>query len=91
MNERFKELNLFDQLYDELLFINMRHIIFRFKEFHKYKDAKMKISFVTEGFKHLNKYFADWKNNPYYFTFYDVGKPVKQFFMKKKFIGLLPY
>src|SRR5699024_1237005 len=37
-----------------------------------------------EGFKHLNKYFADWKNNPYYFTFYDVGKPVKQFFMKKK-------
>ena len=84
LNERFKELSLFDQLYDELLFINMRHIIFRFKEFHKYKDAKMKISFVTEGFKHLNKYFADWKNNPYYFTFYDVGKPVKQFFMKKK-------
>lgn len=85
LNNRFKELDLFEKLYDELLFINMRHIIFRYREFCNYRDAKMKFSFVNDGFQHLNKYFSDWKSNPYYFTFYDVNQPVKQFFMKRKF------
>lgn len=84
LNNRFKELDSFEEFYDELLFINMRHIIFRFKEFVKYRDYKMKFEFVKRGFAHLNKYFPDWKNNSYYFTYYDVDKPFKQWRMKSQ-------
>ncbi len=55
--ERFKELGVFEEFYEELLFINMRHIIFRFKEFVKYRDFKMKYKFVKDGFKHLDTFF----------------------------------
>lgn len=78
LNNRFKELGCFDKFYDELLFINMKHIIFRFKEFTKYRDYKMKFEFVNNGFKHLDEFFPDWKKNGYYFTIYDVNKPFKQ-------------
>ncbi len=84
LNQRYQELDLFEEFYDELLFINMRHIIFRFKEFIKYRDFKMKFSFVKRGFAHLNTYFPDWKHNGYYFTYYDVNKPFKQKRMKSK-------
>lgn len=74
LNNRFMELGLFNEFYDELLFISMRHIIFRFKEFIKYSDFKMKFEFVKRGFAHLNKFFPGWKKNPYYFTYYDVDQ-----------------
>lgn len=82
--ERFKELGVFEEFYEELLFINMRHIIFRFKEFVKYRDFKMKYKFVKDGFKHLDTFFPGWRKSPYYFTYYDVNQPFKQWRMKSK-------
>lgn len=84
LNNRFKDLGYFEKFYNELLFINMKHILLRFKEFIKYRDYKMKFQFVKNGFDHLNNFFPDWKSNGYYFTIYDVNKPFRQFRYKSK-------
>lgn len=76
--QRYQDLGLFEQYYDELLFINMRHIIYRFKEFYQYRDYQMKWAFVKKGFEHLDRYFPGWKQNHYYFQFNDVNKPLRQ-------------
>lgn len=85
-NQRFKEAGLFDEFRDELVVITLRHIYFRFIEFKRYDDKKMKKELVKEGFRILDKYFPDWvKNSANYQRF---GLPedrnVKRWFYKKK-------
>lgn len=84
LNQRFRDLGYFEEFYDELLFINMKHILLRFKEFIKYKDYKMKFSFVKKGFNHLDHFFPYWKKNNYYFSVYDTNKPFRQLRYKSK-------
>lgn len=74
LNDRYKALGKYDDFKNQLLFINMKHIFLRFKEFDKYNDCVMKYKFVKEGFHHLNTQFPGWQNNDYYFQYVDKAK-----------------
>lgn len=96
-NQRFKDAGLFDEFRDRLVVITLRHTYFRFIEFDRFDDRKMKKKLVKEGFGVLNKYFPDWKKNSG--TYQRFGLPldrnVKRWFYKKKaywwFVARMPY
>lgn len=54
-NQRFKDAGLFDEFRDRLVVITLRHTYFRFIEFDRFDDRKMKKKLVKEGFGVLNK------------------------------------
>lgn len=64
MNDRMKELGVFEQYRDQLVFINLKHIYLRFEEFDLYKDRKSQLELVNSSFRLLNHYFPDWRRNP---------------------------
>lgn len=67
LNARFVEAGEFENFHDELVTINLRHTFYRFKEFHLYKNRMFQLRFVRRTFKHLKKYFPDWRENYGYF------------------------
>ena len=71
LNKRFKDLHIDDQYVNELLFLNLRHLFFRFEEFQKYSYIKLKLLFVYQGFHFLNENFPHWRDYDLFFeTFY---------------------
>ena len=75
MNDYYIEAGNFDYFKTQLGFINIKHTILRFKDFHLYKDRNLKSKFIETGFEHLNKYFDDWKQNDLFFdSFFGINR-----------------
>lgn len=96
LNERFKELGVFDECRDSLLTINLRHIYFRFAEFEKYKDRKHQLKLVDESFDLLDGDFPDWRENPgnYKFNVAEYRtRMIKRYKSRNywKFISIMPF
>lgn len=96
LDERFKELGLFDTFRDQLVVINLRHIFFRFKEFDKYKDRKHQIKLVNESFDLLKEFFPDWRTDSGSYIYFTLAKDrnIKRWFYKRRlywiFVSLMP-
>ncbi len=96
LNQRFKDLGLFDECRDSLLTINLRHIYFRFAEFEKYKDRKHQLKLVDESFDLLDEFFPDWRENPgnYKFKLPEHRVNMLKLYKKRnywKFISIMPF
>lgn len=91
LNHRFKELGLFDEFRDQLVVITLRHIYFRFGEFHRYKDRKHQIKLVNQSFKLLNKYFPDWRKNSGSYIYFTLAKDrnIKRWFYKRRLYWIM--
>lgn len=91
LNERFTELGLFDEFRDQLVVITLRHIYFRFTEFHRYKDRKHQIKLVNESFKLINDYFPDWRENSGSYIYFTLRKDrnVKRWFYKRRLYWIM--
>lgn len=84
MNDYYLKEAAFGEFEDVLGFINLKHTILRFWDFVLYDDRKLQFRMVKEGFKHLNKYFTDWKHNKIFFDFYFKKKKHMKFWSKYK-------
>lgn len=86
LNVRFKELGIFDDFRDQLVVINLRHIYFRFTEFHRYKDRKHQLKLVNQSFNLLNQYFPDWRQNSGSYIYFTLAKDrnIKRWFYKRR-------
>jgi len=62
----YSEKHVFDEYYEELELINLRHLFLRFKDFIKYSDKDLQRKILKKGYKHLNNNFNNWKNNRYF-------------------------
>ena len=67
LNEHYKESGTFDLYKTQLCFINLKHTMLRFKDFHLYNDKALQKRMVKIGFKQLNQYFDNWKDNALFF------------------------
>lgn len=96
LNQRFEEAHEFNNFYDELVTLNLKHIYYRFKEFNLYKKRSFQFKFIHRAFKHLKTYFPDWRRNFGYFPNFTLPKNrnIKRWFYKRVcywyFIALLP-
>ncbi len=96
LNRRFQEAGEFENFHDELVTLNLRHTFYRFKEFHLYKKRSFQLKFVYRTFKHLKKYFPDWRENYGYFPNFTLSsdRKKKQWIYKRSLywylISLLP-
>lgn len=84
LNEYYIEHQAFDEFNDVLGFINLKHTILRFRDFIHYSNRKLQFKIVREGFRHLKKYFRNWKKNPIFFDFYYSKKKIHGFFAKSQ-------
>lgn len=91
LDERFKELGLFDDFRDPLVAINLRHIYFRFKEFIRYKDRLHQFKLVNDSFNLLGKYFPDWRHNSGTYIYFTLHKDrhIKRWFYKRRWYWYL--
>lgn len=80
MNEYYIKEGAFEEFKDYLGFINLKHTILRFRDFTVYKDKKLQFRVIQQGFRHLDRYFSDWRKNSIFFDF---------FFSKKKLLGAM--
>lgn len=78
LNRRFQEAGEFENFHDELVTLNLRHTFYRFKEFHLYKKRSFQLKFVYRTFKHLKKYFPDWRENYGYFPNFTLSSDRKK-------------
>lgn len=84
LNEHYLAANHFDYFRNELEFINLKHTIYRFRDFKLYTDRKLQFAVIKKGFDNLDKYFDDWKNNDLFFeTFYGNNK-LKKYLVSKR-------
>ena len=96
LNKRFQEAGEFEDFHDELVTINLRHTYYRFKEFHLYKKRGFQFKFVHRTFKHLKKYFPDWRENYGYFPNFTLpaARNAKRWLYKRSWywymVALLP-
>lgn len=71
VNTYYKKYNKFEEYYNILCFLNIKHTILRFKDFPNFPKILLKKKVLQEGFKHLHTYFPDWDRNELFFkTFY---------------------
>ena len=70
MNDLYLDGDKFEDFKTSLGFINIKHTILRFRDFTLYNDRKLQRKMVKEGFRLLNTYFPDWRNNDVFFNFY---------------------
>lgn len=91
LNDRYKELGLFDEFRDQIVVINLRHIYLRFKEFHRYKDRIHQIKLVNQSFRLLRKYFPDWRTNSGSYIYFTLAKDrnIKRWFYKRRFYWIM--
>ena len=84
LNDYYISHEAFDEFNDVLGFINLKHTILRFRDFVHYSNRKLQFQVVREGFRHLDKYFENWKNNSLFFNFYYSKRKVHGFFAKRR-------
>lgn len=89
LNNRYKELGKFEEYYNQVLFINIKHTFMRFKDFRKYRGFKLKFDFIKRGFEHLDKNFPGWQQNDYYFKYFDNDKKHKRKCYVSKYYWIL--
>lgn len=68
MNDLYIQAGKFEEFKPYLSFINLRHTVYRFRDFVLYNDKKLQRKVVNEGFAHLDKYFSDWRDNELFFN-----------------------
>ncbi|MDD2362407.1 MAG: glycosyltransferase family 2 protein [Oscillospiraceae bacterium] len=69
LNMFYSRNNYYHTFRRQLLFINLKHIILRFKVCENRKVSIVAIKFVFRAFKHLNTHFPDWKTIDFTFKF----------------------
>jgi glycosyltransferase involved in cell wall biosynthesis len=67
MNDFFRKNDCFERFYEELVFLNIRHIYYRILEFFSYSNRKKQRAFLKASFGHLDKSFPDWKKHKLFF------------------------
>lgn len=68
VNNYMKEKLMFDQCYDEITFLNIKHIMYQILKQRHSKDLCMSKNFINEAYKFLNCNFPNWKQNKYYMS-----------------------
>lgn len=91
LNQRFKDLGIFDEFRDQLVVLNLRHIYLRLTEFHRYKDRKHQLKLVNTSFNLLNKYFPDWRVNSGNYIYFTLRKDrnIKRWFYKRRLYWIM--
>ncbi|MFR1889055.1 CDP-glycerol:glycerophosphate glycerophosphotransferase [Anaerostipes caccae] len=96
LNDHYIKAGKFEEFHDVLVAFNLRHIYFRFKEFSKYKKTGFQLKLVSKSFKHLKKYFPDWRKNSGYYQNFTLAKDrtIKRWFYKRRLywyiVSLMP-
>lgn len=96
LNDHYIEAGKFEEFHDVLVAFNLRHIYFRFQEFDKYKKRKFQLKFVRHAFRHLKRYFPDWRENSGYYQNFILAKDrnIKRWFYKRELywyiVSLMP-
>lgn len=85
MNDLYLDGDKFEDFKTSLGFINIKHTILRFRDFTLYNDRKLQRKMVKEGFRLLNTYFPDWRNNDVFFNFYFKKKRIMRVLSKYRF------
>lgn len=66
INNYFKDKKVYDEYYQELVYLNIKNIMFQVVKQRYSKDRKTTEKFIEEAYCFLNKNFPKWKRNIYY-------------------------
>lgn len=73
-NNEMKKLDMFENYYSLICYINLKHTLLRFHDFKNYKNIKLQRKILKEGFNYLNKNFPKWKKNFYFESHKSINK-----------------
>lgn len=68
VNNYTKDKLIFNQFYDEITFLNIKHIMYQVLKQRYSKDLTMSKKFINEAYNFLNNNFPTWRKNPYYIS-----------------------
>lgn len=68
INIYMKEKGYFNLLYEEITFLNIKHIMYQVLKQKYNKDISVAISFIDQAYEFLAINFPEWKNNQYYIS-----------------------
>lgn len=63
VNDYYRQQGVFGKYADELCYVNLKHVLFRFRDFADYNNLSLKKAMIDQGFAHLNHYFPNWSKN----------------------------
>lgn len=85
LNDFYIKEGKFEEFYDVLCFINVKHGILRCEDFLRYRNFKLQHTILNVTFDHLHKYFPDWSKNKIFFNDVFKGKFSRHFIKYKLF------
>ena len=62
-----RDLGVYDQFKDYLLFIYMNHMYIRMNANVSFSDMKLKYQYIDACFDYMEEEFPDWRSHDYYF------------------------
>lgn len=66
INNYMKDKLTFEKFYEEVMFLNIKHIMYQVLKQGYSIDTSMSKKFISKAYTYLNKNFPNWKNNKYY-------------------------
>lgn len=80
VNQYYKKIGIFEDYYEILGFVNMKHTFIRIKDFTNYRNHSLKKKIIDRGIHHLTEFFPNWRSNAIFFDkVYRNNKAMKLF------------